>query len=49
MSLPFNPRTPTIAVYAIAATAALLYVTDWKVTNTKIPYYKKKFDDESNL
>ncbi|BFZ01843.1 hypothetical protein BsWGS_04882 [Bradybaena similaris] len=41
--------TPTLAVYGIAATAALLYFTDWKVTNTKIPYYNKKFDDEGNL
>ncbi|GFO33276.1 hypothetical protein PoB_005978100 [Plakobranchus ocellatus] len=39
----------SLAIYGAAAVTVGLYITDWKVTNTKIPYYGKKFDDEGNI
>lgn len=41
--------TPTLIIFSVSAVVAALYVSDWKVTNTKLPYCGRKIDDEGNL
>ncbi|CAL1525977.1 unnamed protein product [Lymnaea stagnalis] len=40
---------PSVAVYAATLTVVGIYITDWKVVATKIPFYGKKFEEESNI
>lgn len=40
---------PSAAVYGATLTVLGIYVTDWKVVSTKIPYYGKKFEEETNI
>jgi len=36
---------PSLALFGASAGIYFLYITDWKVTNTKIPIYGRKFDE----
>lgn len=42
----FSPfSAPSLALFGSSVAIFLLYVTDWKVTNAKIPIYGRKFDE----
>ncbi|CAF0937233.1 unnamed protein product [Rotaria sp. Silwood1] len=36
---------PSLTLFGAAALIYCLYITDWKVTNTRIPIYGRKFDE----
>lgn len=36
---------PSLTLFGASAFIYFLYVTDWKVTNTKIPIYGRKFEE----
>lgn len=39
-------RIPSLAAFGATGIIAVLYLTDWKVTNRYIPYYGGKFEPE---
>ncbi len=41
----FSFSAPSLALFGASVFAYLLYITDWKVTNTKIPIYGRKFEE----
>jgi hypothetical protein len=36
---------PSLALFGTSAAIYFLYISDWKVTNTKIPIYGRKFEE----
>lgn len=36
---------PSLALFGTSAGLYFLYISDWKVTNTKIPIYGHKFEE----
>ncbi|CAF0911995.1 unnamed protein product [Adineta steineri] len=36
---------PSLTIFGASALVFFLYVSDWKLTNTKIPIYGRKFDE----
>lgn len=41
----FYFSAPSLTLFGASALIYLLYVSDWKVTNTKIPIYGRKFEE----
>ena len=41
----FDFSAPSLALFGSSVMIYFLYVTDWKVTNTKIPIYGRKFEE----
>ncbi|CAF1604377.1 unnamed protein product [Rotaria magnacalcarata] len=41
----FKNFAPSLALFGTSVGLYFLYITDWKVTNTKIPIYGRKFEE----
>ncbi|UJR27216.1 hypothetical protein I4U23_008512 [Adineta vaga] len=41
----FKNVAPSLALFGTSAAIYFLYVSDWKVTNAKLPIYGRKFDE----
>jgi hypothetical protein len=41
----FYFSAPSLTLFGASAFLYFIYITDWKVTNTKIPFYGRKFEE----